>query len=122
MSEQESARLSAVENKLDDVYTAIAGNSALGVTGISKMLQNHMDDSKANHAALLQEFKVFKRDIVHDYARDFVRVDEAGKETNNRVSKLEEFKTSQNRTMGIFGGVMFFFGVVISYLKSILFP
>lgn len=118
MSEKENERIERLNKKVDNleqrveqIYTAISGDQSLGLKGLVETMNDHLIQSKKNTEALLAEFKNFKRDLVLDYAQDFNSV-------NERIKPLEEAKNKQAQTLGIFGGVMLVFGYFISNIKD----
>lgn len=118
MSEKENERIELLNKKVDNleqrveqIYTAISGDQSLGLKGLVETMNDHLIQSKKNTEALLAEFKNFKRDLVLDYAQDFNSV-------NERIKPLEEAKNKQAQTLGIFGGVMLVFGYFISNIKD----
>lgn len=118
MSEKENERIERLNKKVDNleqrveqIYTAISGDQSLGLKGLVETMNDHLIQSKKNTEALLAEFKNFKRDLILDYAQDFNSV-------NERIKPLEEAKNKQAQTLGIFGGVMLVFGYFISNIKD----
>lgn len=118
MSEKENERIELLNKKVDNleqrveqIYTAISGDQSLGLKGLVETMNDHLIQSKKNTEALLAEFKNFKRDLALDYAQDFNSV-------NERIKPLEEAKNKQAQTLGIFGGVMLVFGYFISNIRG----
>lgn len=118
MSEKENERIELLNKKVDNleqrveqIYTAISGDQSLGLKGLVETMNDHLIQSKKNTEALLAEFKNFKRDLVLDYANDFNTM-------NDRIKPLEEAKNKQARTLGIFGGIMLVFGYFLSNVKD----
>jgi len=101
MSEKENAKIDELEQKVEQIYTAIAGDASLGLKGIVEVLNEHVAQSKKNNDALLLEFKDFKKLVVLDYVKDFNRVEDNitsinkglvayKKEINERVDKIDD--------------------------------
>jgi len=118
MSEKENAKIDALEKKaekleqkVEQIYTAISGDASLGLKGIVETLNLHVEQSKKNNEALLSEFKNFKRDLVLDYANDFNTM-------NDRIKPLEKAHKDSARNLGIAGGVALVFGYFASELKD----
>jgi len=118
MSEKENAKIDALEKKaekleqkVEQIYTAISGDASLGLKGIVETLNLHVEQSKKNNEALLSEFKNFKRDLVLDYANDFNTM-------NDRIKPLENSHKTHNRNLGIFGGAALILGYFVSELKD----
>lgn len=82
MSEKENMKIEALERKADkldqkveQIYTAISGDEKMGLKGIVEVLNDHVAQSKKNNEILISEVKDFKRNVVYDYANNFNRVE-----------------------------------------------
>jgi len=114
------AKIDLLEKQVGEINTAISGNEKMGIPGIVNMLAEHIAQTKKNNDELLKTFKDFKRDLVHDYAEDFNRVDEKMNWTDGRVKVLEEIDRASTKKIGFFLGFGIVAGFVISNLDTIV--
>lgn len=111
-------KVDALEQKVDHISLALIGDETLGISGLVGTLNGHIEQSKRNNEAILNEFKTFKRDVIKDYADDFNRVDEKQKWTDGRVKVLEEIDRSNAKKHGFIAGISVIFGAALTYLIS----
>lgn len=119
MSDMEREQITEIKHDVELINLTLIGDEKRGIMGIVPMLQQHMADSKANHTALLQEFKTFKRDIVKDYADNFNRVEEKQKWTDGRVKVLEDTDKNSTKKTGFIAGIGIVFGFVLNYILEL---
>ena len=120
MSDKEAAKINELEHKVEQINVAICGDESLGIPGIVKMLQGHIDQSKKNNENFLKEFKTFKRDLVMDYSNDFNRVDEKISWTDGRVKVLEEIDRNSTKKTGFIAGLAAAAAIVVTNFDRII--
>lgn len=105
MSDKEMMKIDALEIKVGNINTAIAGDEKLGIPGLVKMLQEHINQSKKNNEEMRNLFKDFKRDQVLEYAQQFNHVEEKYKGIGERVKSLEQSEKASAKKNGFFLGL-----------------
>ena len=119
MSDKEMMKIDALEIKVGHINTAIAGDENLGIPGLVKMLQAHIDQSAKNSEEMRGILKDFKRDQVLEYAQQFNHVEEKYSDLNKKVKLLEESDKKEGNRLGfaaVVGGAV---GTAIGFLISV---
>lgn len=111
MSEKETARINELEQKVEQIYTAISGDKEMGLKGLVEVLNEHVAQSKRNNEVLLGEFKDFRKNVVLDYANDINNI-------TNRLQPLEKAHKEQARNIGIVGGIALVVGYFVAELSE----
>lgn len=111
-------KIDALEIKVGNINTAIAGDEKLGIPGLVKMLQSHIDESKRNREEMRIMFKDFKRDQVLEYAQQFNHVEEKYSDLDKKVKMLEDSDKKEGNRLGFVAVVSSAVGTAIGFLIS----
>jgi len=114
------AKIDALEKQVSEISTAITGSPALGIPGIVKLLENHIDQTNRNKEEIISMFKEFKRDVVLDWVKDTNAINEDVDYVTKRVKVLEDIDKASTKKIGIFLGFGIVAGFVISNLDTIV--